>query len=314
MRGVYFISLLATGIFGTAYWYTSTAYLCPAPITYRLGELDSRFPVSTAELRAVFTEAEAVWEGATKRELFRYDESSDLAINFIFDERQQLASTEEEWRIKLDQDQTTYETLLVEVKDQAARYQSEEASYNIRREKYEADLRAYNQKVEEYNKEGGAPPEVYQALQEEAKGLGEQLWELTKNERMLEALSTEINTSGEKGNAKIAAYNEEVLQYNQVFGTLQTFTQGDYERTRINIYKFTDTAELTQVIAHEFGHALGVGHVAGEASVMYYLMTDKAAPALSQTDTEALVAICGLDQTQASKIRHIIRTALQKIN
>ncbi len=314
MRGVYFISLLATGIFGTAYWYTSTAYLCPAPITYRLGELDSRFPVSTAELRAVFTEAEAVWEGATKRELFRYDESSDLAINFIFDERQQLASTEEEWRIKLDQDQTTYETLLVEVKDQAARYQSEEASYNIRREKYEADLRAYNQKVEEYNKEGGAPPEVYQALQEEAKGLGEQLWELTKNERMLEALSTEINTSGEKGNAKIAAYNEEVLQYNQVFGTLQTFTQGDYERTRINIYKFTDTAELTQVIAHEFGHALGVGHVAGEASVMYYLMTDRATPVLSEADTEALVAICGLNQTQASKIRHMIRTALQKIN
>lgn len=314
MRGVYFISLLATGIFGTAYWYTSTAYLCPAPITYRLGELDSRFPVSTAELKAVFTEAEAVWEGATKRELLRYDESSDLAINFIFDERQQLASTEEEWRIKLDQDQTTYETLLLEVKDQAARYQSEEASYNIRREKYEADLRAYNQKVEEYNKEGGAPPEVYQALQEEAKGLGEQLWELTKNERMLEALSTEINTSGEKGNAKIAAYNEEVLQYNQVFGTLQTFTQGDYERTRINIYKFTDTAELTQVIAHEFGHALGVGHVAGEASVMYYLMTDKATPALSQTDTEALVAICGLDQTLASQIRHMIRTALQKIN
>jgi hypothetical protein len=314
MRAVFFVSLLATGIFGVSYWYTATSHICPIPITYKLGTLDERFAIDKTELTKVLADAELVWEKAAGEDLFVYDEDSDFAINLIFDERQQLASTEEEWRINLDQKQEEYETLLAKIKTMAERYQIEEASYNTRREEYEAKLSKYNAEVEKYNNEGGAPPEVYAKLKEEADHLGLLLKEFSPIERKLNQMTDEINQLGEKGNAMISAYNAEVEEYNEIFGTLETFTQGDYERTRINIYKFTDAKELTQVIAHEFGHALGVGHVEGEESVMYYLMTERDFSALSETDVVAFKAVCGDSQTFKSKLRQSIRTVLQKIN
>ncbi len=314
MRAIFIFAFIFAVVFATSNWYVNTASVCPTPITYSVGNLDPRFPISDDEIKAVATKAEAVWETASLRDLFVYDEQSDFTINLIYDERQQRTVTEEEWRIRLDEMQKEHQALITQIEGLGVRYQSDVASYDNKREEYEAKLVAYNAQVEKYNKAGGAPPDVFSALQEEAENLNKMQREMLELEKKLNQQVDIVNKLGEEGNAKIAVYNSEVVEYNEVFGALETFTQGDYERERINIYKFSSIDELTRVIIHEFGHALGVGHVEGEDSVMYYLMTEKSSSVLSAEDISALTAICGSTDTAQAKLRQLIRKLLKNFN
>ena len=314
MRAIFVFALTFTIVFAVGNWYLNTASICPVPISYRVGNLDSRFPISADEIKAVAAEAEVVWESASARDLFVYDEESEFTINLIYDERQQRTVTEEEWRIRLDEMQKEHQTLITKIEGLGARYQSDVASYDNKREEYEVKLATYNREVEKHNQVGGAPVELFQNLQKEAENLNQKQREMLSLEQKLNQQIEVVNKLGEEGNAKIAAYNTEVVEYNEVFGALETFTQGDYERERINIYKFSAIDELTRVIIHEFGHALGVGHVEGEGSVMYYLMTEQSSPALSAEDISAFTAICGSTETTEAKLRQLIRTLLKNFN
>jgi hypothetical protein len=281
------------------------------PVYYRLGDVDSRFGLSQIDAKAILTEAERVWESAVDRNLFIYSESSDFAINFIYDERQQLASTEEEWRLRLDIQEKESQQIIETVKNIAADYEKLQVLYEEARLSYENKLSTYNQKVEDSNRSGGASPAVFGELQEEQRELSRTLNNLISQEKQLNSEAEKINELGEKGNQLIESYNAEVLQYNEVYGDLELYTQGDFQRDRINIYKFSDKIELTKVIVHEFGHSLGIGHVEGEESMMYYLMAEQPDEVLlSPEDKAAFAETCGDGTGFAYEARRIIRTAL----
>jgi len=315
MRATLIFSLIFTIVFGTSYWYVSTANICPVPISYRLGDMDTRFSITEEEALNVLADAEAVWENAVDRNLFTYDETASFALNFIYDERQQLASTEEEWRISLDRKEVESREILERVKVATDEYEGLQVSYEQDRNSYENRLNDYNQKVESVNLEGGASPEVYADLQKEQKDLATDLATLLNQEKELGNRIIIINEQGDKGNRLIERYNEEVLQYNEIYGNIDIYTQGDFQRDRINIYKFSGTNELTRVIAHEFGHALGLGHVDGESSMMYYLMTEQSGPSrLSIEDKEVFLSVCGDGTGFSHTVRQIIRQILTNLS
>jgi hypothetical protein len=66
----------------------------------------------------------------------------------------------------------------------------------------------------------------------------------------------------------------------------------DKDGTRITIYAFQDKAELLRTMTHEFGHALGLEHVANSASIMYPSNSDTASLALSREDKAELARVC----------------------
>lgn len=314
MRSIFIFALLATVVAATSYWYLVTAAVCPVPVTYRLGTVDERFALTQEEARGVLATAEAVWEQAVGQDLFVYDETSNFTVNFIYDERQQLASTEEEWRLRLDIEEAKSQELLALVRDLAAEYEQVQAKYEVARDTYEARLLAYNNQVEALNEQGGAPEPVFKELQAEKIALAESLTVLLGQERDINNMATEINREAEEGNRLVEAYNAEVLQYNEIYGNRDLYTQGDFQRDRINVYKFSDITELTKVIAHEFGHALGVGHVEGEESLMYYLMAEQPDTLiLSGADKTAFVTICGTGTGLEYEMRRIIRNVLSHI-
>lgn len=311
MRSVFFISLLATIVFGVSHWYISTAHMCPVPLSYRLGEIDSRFLIEPEAVATVLAEAAAVWEDGTGRVLFREDPGARLTVNLIFDERQQLARTQEEWQVRLDQEEARYQVILAEVEGLAAAYEAAQARYETERTVYENALAAYNTEVDRYNQEGGAPESEFSRLQAEQTSLNARARALSQREQELNQQIRDINRRGEAANALITTYNAEVEEYNALFGSRDTFTQGEFGREQISIYKFSDEAELRRVLAHELGHALGIGHVAGEESVMYHLLTESAGPAaLSATDLAAFTAVCGEEATFTQTLRHWLRTVL----
>jgi hypothetical protein len=311
MRSILFSILLGVLIVSGTFWYVGTSAICPVPISYRLGELDERFGITVDEAMAVLAAAEAVWEDELGRDLFVYNETSAFPINFIYDERQQMASTEEEWRIDLDRQEAESQRILGEVRRLAAEITKDQEVFAIERERYESKLTAYNNQVAAYNGSGGAPPEEFAALQETQAVLARELAKLIKTEAELRSRAEEVNRIGETGNQLIELYNRQVVQYNEIYGNIEQYTQGDFQRERINVYKFSDTTELTKVIAHEFGHALGVGHVEGEGSLMYYLMAEQPDTiTLSEEDKIAFFEKCGSGNEFSYEVRRIIRTAL----
>ncbi|HVW82770.1 MAG TPA: matrixin family metalloprotease [Candidatus Paceibacterota bacterium] len=95
-------------------------------------------------------------------------------------------------------------------------------------------------------------------------------------------------------NASVASLNQEIASYDSQAGG--TFEEGEYTQDssgrRITIYEFIGTSQLERVLAHEFGHALGLGHNNDPASIMY---AENESGNLTPTaeDLTALKAVCG---------------------
>jgi hypothetical protein len=308
MRLSFLFSLTATALIGGTYWYKSTENICPVPITYRVGSIDPAFNLTEAAVKGHLSVAESVWESAAGRDLFVYDEASEFAVDFVFDERQASADSEFMQRQALDEKKAEHEMVFSTVETMQAQYQEISQGYQRRLDTYESNLTRYNNTVRTYNDQGGAPAEEFDQLQKDKRSLDRESSELSKQSDEINALAKEIGELSERGNQLVDSYNREVNEYNKQFGFTREFTQGDFTSERISIYKFSDTKELVTVLTHEFGHALGIGHVDGSSSVMYYLLENTSeVPVLSEQDLAAFAAACGDESSLAQRIRLAIR-------
>lgn len=290
--------------FSASFWYVRGEQQCPVPIYYRLGEVDYRFGLTKVEARSALAKAEKLWEKETGRELFVYDEKAGFLVNFIYDERQQMARTEEEWSIRLDRQEKESQKILNQAEDLRQKYEQAKNAYEKGRTNFEARLTIYNEAVKKANQQGGASGDDFVLLQAEKESLSVTIESLNQDEEKLKSLVGEINQLNEQANSLVDSYNEEVREYNEVFGTSSSFTQGDFQRQRINIYKFTEPDELVRVLAHEFGHALGLHHVEDEAAVMYYLMkSDLDTSSLTEADKIAFRESCGEKRSLGQVVR-----------
>ena len=314
MRSSYVVMLCIT-LFGSGvYFYTAYVPTCNVPMTYRLGSLDARFNLTPGLARAYLAEAEQVWEKAAGHNVFDYDESSAFPVNFIFDDRQERTIAEEAQRQSLDQKESTSASIASEYKTLSAKYATLKTAYEKAKSDYEARLDSFNAKVADYNASGGAPEDAFAALKAEEKALAATADALQNNATELATLAKNINTLSEQGNRLIAQYNAGVAEYNTHFGGANEFTQGDYQGKNINIYKFSTHEELVRVLTHEFGHALGLGHVEGTTSIMYYLMEKQPQfPVLSTEDRTALNTVCNDRTALINSLYRPIHTLLASL-
>ena len=214
----------------------------------------------------------------------------------------------------MDKQSEQNEQVLSAVEKAQREYQALSRAYQTKSSQYESNLSKYNAEVNKYNDRGGAPSDVFAELDKKRLNLNAEAEALTKAANDLNELAKEINRLGEKGNQLVDSYNREVNQYNAEFGFEHEFTQGDYQSDgSIHVYKFSNDNELVRVLAHEFGHALGIEHVDGNSSVMYYLMEDTSnKPLLSTEDVLAYYEVCGVAESSGQKVRRIIREFLSK--
>jgi len=311
MRLSYFVSLVTALAIAGVFWYQETAAICPAPIAYHIGTLDPEFNLSLEQAKEHVAAAEAIWEAAAGRELFVYDESATLVVDFMFDERQALADSEVNQRAYLDIQKAENEKVFATVEELQREYKKLSATYQERVDSYEKELIDYNETVRSYNDQGGAPADEFARLEQQKRDLNEEEAALAKMSNELSALASKTNELGDRANQQVEAYNQQVVAYNKQFGFSREFTQGDYQDKRINIYKFSNENELRKVLAHELGHALGIDHVEEESSVMYYLLEDSQdTPVLSDDDKQALITVCGTGKEFSAHLRLGIRTVL----
>ncbi len=297
------ILLIATILFGGGYFYYIAQAVCPNQISYSIGTIDEKFGHSREEIRLALSEAESLWEDATGRNLFTYEENGKLKINFVYDDRQKFVNAENEFKDKLDAVENISDAISETYAELVTRYNDLRVSYEDKVAVYERKLSAYNSEVARYNQEGGAPEDVYRSLQERKNKLDKEQDELNELSSELNGLVAEINNIGEKGNTIIDSYNAGVNTYNKTFGESHEFTQGDYADGVIQIYSFDSKEELQIVLAHELGHALSLDHTKDERSIMYYLIGGQSLnTTISDADLAEFNRVCG-DQTLLGKLK-----------
>jgi DNA repair exonuclease SbcCD ATPase subunit len=261
-------------------------FSCVRPIHYSVGRFDQEFDISKETFLSLLSETEAVWEGEAEKELFVYDEKGAFTINLIYDERQQKTELVEATEEELDQKQEGYEeadalyrSLVAEYENRTTAFESELAAYKLMAEEYERD-------VAEWNASGKRDASERSRLEELGRELKEIYSNLETEEAELKSLYADLESALAERNALVADYNREVNNFNEEFAGAESFDQGDYSRGQINVYQFKNAEDLKLVLAHEFGHALGIDHVEDPAAIMHFLLSEQSTNPIELTSDD----------------------------
>ena len=267
---------------------------CDEPLLYSIGGIDSRFNVNQDELAKIAKMAENIWDSQTGRDLFEYNPSAPLKINLVFDERQQQTLAAETLEQKLEKLKLSDAGLKKQYDSIYGAYSKKVDSYNSLAKKYESKLNSYNKDVIYWNQQGGAPPDEYDKLQKRKKDLEAMFKDLEKRRKEINNLIAEMNVLADKESQIAGDYNSAVSTYRNRYGGSREFEKGVYNGQEINIYQFEEKSDLELTIAHELGHALGIGHVENSKSLMNYLMADQDMnnPKLTGEDLAAAKNVC----------------------
>jgi chromosome segregation ATPase len=268
--------------------------VCDETLYYSLGEIDPRFDITKEDILKIANQAENVWESKLGKNVFEYREGAEFKINFIFDERQLRTVEKDNLDQQLDNLEYNKNNLSKEYQDKYASYNKALNTYEKKLADYVEQVEDFNREVEKWNKKDKMTKEKYEELKDDEGELAEIKDSLDKDRKKLNTLVAEVNKVVSKESALVENYNQKIETYKDKFGEAVEFNQGEYDGLSVNIYQFHEDNDLELVMAHELGHALGVGHVENSQSLMYYLMEDQDLEniSLSNEDLLAIKEIC----------------------
>lgn len=280
---ILFILLIIGAIFFGIFYYLLMRNNCHVPVGYSIGQVDNRFKVSQDDILTAAEDAANRWNVETNTDLFDYNPSSKLKINLIYDQRQADLDKINAEMQKLTNTKTTVENANEQYKMMLGTYQS--------------DLANYNSLVDYWNTQGGAPPDIFNKLQQSKAELDQRRNDLIQMANTLNLQAQNFNENLDNLKAQLDSRKNLII------------TQGIYEPSTntINIYTFGDTDELRLVLMHELGHALGLGHGNNPVSLTYPLLDqqDLKNPGLTPEDINLLKAHCNLDFSLTGALERI---------
>ncbi|HUH66499.1 MAG TPA: matrixin family metalloprotease [Syntrophales bacterium] len=265
---------------------------CQEPITYRIGTVDARFGLSRQEFADSVSKAASIWAKPFGRALYREDSKGAIEVNLIYDYRQEAADKLKRLNYSMGNTKGTLEEM-------RARFGTMKAEYDAKKAALDSDLRTYERRLAAFSTEaqrGLTTEAAYRRLTAE-KGALDDMYE------RLQARRNELNRAADVLNSMTVVINDTAANFNlDLANSKETgralgseYCGGHYERKdgkqTITIYQFDDANRLVRVLAHEFGHALGLDHNDNPKAIMYSMMLSDSL-SLAPEDIASLKARC----------------------
>lgn len=296
--GVYIFQPISAGVEA----FTKTKP-CSQPFTYSIGEIDPRFAISSTELEEAVEAAVHIWNNGTETTLLTKQDvelqESDILIRLVYDGRQKRTDSELRFReriqtrqIRLDQQQAQHD-------NKRDRFEERSRKYRNLAERTTERLDELNAWVAEKNDGGGFRESDLEQFERKKEKIERDQQHVREERRQLDQLAQNINKEMDELNEKFDEHNQLIEQYNEEFAGDLRFTKATYQKAAdsgvVTVNQFMNKKELTLILAHELGHALGLNHLDLPASIMYSKMgAQQLNPfiQLTQADEAAVLQLC----------------------
>ena len=238
------------------------AAYCQMPLGWRLGNLDPEFGLTATQAEAMIQQAATMWNEKTGQQLLRHDPVNGFLIDFKFDARQQQLLTQRLLQRNLTRYDDAIQPGLQQLPEKFAELDRQIADFNQQKTELQTQINQWRPTDPNAETLRRQLEQQQQRLVREAEWLVQQREQLLRDQNYL--------------NETIRQRNElvETAQPNELSVAFEVglMTIRQQQRT-MTIFAFSSETDLIATIAHEFGHAFGVGHINDPASIMFHQLT-----------------------------------------